>query len=451
LNSEPTTRQTRRFRTSLWVSTTYFAEGFPYCLVRLLSSVYFTDIGVREAIIGYQNWLGIPWNLKFIWAPLVDFVGSKRGWMIKIQFIISLLWCLLAFVAVSGPNGSHPSEVQIKRLDWGTLQNTFDPFTGIAYSTILLFIIGIFVVVAFLSATNDIAIDAYYLEGLHDKSEQAAYSGLRIAAYRVAVIVAKFVLVALPTWLLGFGVGALLMLAVSIFHLVYAPHFESDISRQHKPLGEAFTHFSQAWRSYFDQPRLAVMLFFMATYKIGDDIMFSMNTPFLMRELLVSKAQLSWLSGIIGTLTTILGGLIGGYYINRVGLKRAIWPITLIMNLNIWAYAWLAHVRPLATSHHGLTVIALLHGYEYFAAGLGNAALVVYLLYTCKPEYKAAHYAVGSAIMSVGATFIGGFTGRWVEHIGYFNLYVIAFVASLPSMIALLALPINHEAQAKIS
>ena len=162
-------------KTSVWCFSTYLAEGLPFAIIRILSSIFFTDIGLKERYIGYLNFLGIPWNLKFLWAPFVDIIGTKRTWMIAVQALISLL---IIGVSFSCFIAAHQAEV-----GW-----------------ILGVISVLFVVLAFLSATNDIAIDGYYMEGLTDPKEQAAYTGYRVFAYRLAVILVRSGFVALAAF-----------------------------------------------------------------------------------------------------------------------------------------------------------------------------------------------------------------------------------------------------------
>ncbi|MBA4393783.1 MAG: hypothetical protein C0407_09550, partial [Desulfobacca sp.] len=203
--------------------------------------------------------------------------------------------------------------------------------------------------------------------------------------------------------------------------------------------------FGRAFSSYFEQEKVALVIIFIIMYKIGDEILFSMGTPFLMRELGVTKGQLAWLGGILGAMGVIIGTSLGGIWIKKKGLKKAIWPLTILMNFNIWAYVWLAWSRPQADTASGLAVIAAVHTYEQMAAGLGNAVLLVYLLRTCKPEFKASHYAVGSAIMSLFSTFFGGFGGVIVENMGYLNMFIMAFGASIPAMVLMFWVPIREE------
>jgi PAT family beta-lactamase induction signal transducer AmpG len=421
-------------KTGVWCFSTYFAEGLPFAIVRLLSSILFTDIGLKERYIGYLNFLGIPWNLKFLWAPFVDLLGTKRTWMIVIQALISLLVAGVSFFCFTATHFSDAG--------W-----------------VLGFVTGLFITLSFLSATNDIAIDGYYMEGLTDPKEQAAYTGYRVFAYRLAVILVRSGFVALAAlaafrlgagdafrpWGFAFGAAALTMILATLFHIWQLPRFEKDRLERSRSLAGISRDFGRAFLTYFEQERVVLVVVFIISYKIGDEILFSMGTPFLMRELGVTKAQLSWVGGILGAIGAILGTSFGGLWIKKKGLKKAIWPLTILMNFNIWAYVWLAWVLPQAQSPWGLALIAAVHTYEQAAAGLGNAVLIVFLLRTCRPEYKASHYAVGSAIMSIFSTLFGGFGGLIVEMIGYLNMFIMAFCASIPAMLLMIWVPIKEE------
>lgn len=389
-------------------------------IVRFLSSVFFTDIGVREAYLGFLNFLGIPWNLKFLWAPLLDLFGTKRGWMIRLQGAITLATLLLAVLAGLS---------QTVRLEFFPLLIAF-----------------VFVALAFLAATNDIAIDAYYLEGLTDKADQAAYSGLRVLTYRIAVIYARSVLVAVAgfaNWFWGFGAGALTMLVFLLLHRFFLPRFE--IEKASPRWDQIRSGFIESFLVYLRQEKVALVLIFVALYKLGDEILFSMNTPFLMRELGVTKPQLAWLAGFVGSFAAIAGTMLGAWWIKKKGLARSIGPITLLMNVNILAYLILSEGHPSPATLSGIILIAAVHAYENIAAGLGTAALMVYLMRLCSPKFKAAHFAIGSAIMSLGSTFIGGFGGLLVERFGYSTLFLLGFAATIPSMILLFVIPMHEE------
>lgn len=418
----------------IWCFSTYFAEGMPYAVVRLMSSVFFTDIGMKERYIGYLNFLGIPWNLKFLWAPFLDIFGKKRTWMILLQALLTLCIACLALANALAP-----------------LQGNTAVF-GAA-------IASVFVVMAFIAATNDIAIDGYYMEGLRDPREQALYTGYRVFAYRLAMILVRSGFVGLAAfmaartagaskfvpWSFAFGAAGLTMFCITVFHALTLPQFEAPRINAKTNSAALLKKFGDAFITYSKQDRFALVVIFIVFYKIGDELLFSMGTPFLMRELGITKAQFAWIGGLLGAFGAIAGTTIGGIWIKKKGLKRSVWPLTILMNFNIWAYIWLAFDKPSASSVAGTWTIALIHCYEQMAAGLGNAVLVVFILRTCKPEFKASHYAIGSAIMSVFSTFFGGFSGIIVERIGYLNLFIGSFLVSIPSMLLLLWVPMKDD------
>jgi MFS transporter, PAT family, beta-lactamase induction signal transducer AmpG len=423
-----------RRSTTTWVSTTYFAEGLPYQMVRYLAGVYLTDVGVKELYLGFLNFLAIPWNLKFLWAPAVDLYGTKRGWLLKVESLLVVTIALMGLCAFIGPD-------MIQGAATAATSATAVAALGVRLLLVVL------VISAVLAATHDIAIDAYYMEAITDPSEQAEYTGLRVMTYRFAFIFTKSALVALAAWASwGFSfLGSALVLGLLLaFHAVYLPRIERRAAPGPR-LSEAVRRYGRAFVSYLDQPRIPLVLLFLVTYKLGDEVLISMHAPFLMRGLGVVKTDLAWMQGILGTATNIIGSLVGAWAIRRFGLRRAIWPLTLGMNLNIWAYVWLAWTRPDPHTAAGLALIAGCLAYELLAAGLGNPVLMVYAMRTCKVEFKAAHFAIATALASIVGTIFGGFGGAVVERLGYVWLFLIAFMASLPSMVCLLFLPLSDE------
>ncbi len=416
-----------------WVLTTYFAEGLPFMIVRILSGVFFTQLGVKERYLGYLNYLGLPWNIKFLWAPLVDGWGTKRGWQVALQGMLAALTglvALLAHYAATSNSGDY--------LEW---------------------IAAVFVVMAFIAATNDIAIDGYYLEAIPRREDQALLSGYRVLAYRMAMVFARSGLVALAAWAmssatvgtayhawsLAFSVGAGVLAALALSHAFVLPKVGSPAADLETQFAKARRVFVEGFVTYLAQPKVGLVLAFIVLYKMGDELLFSMVTPFMLRELKITGEQYAWIAGIVGAAGTIIGAMWGGYLIKKMGLRRAMWPLTIAMNLNIWLYVWLSVAKPDPTTVSGLSIIATIHGIEQIAAGLGSAALLVFLLTTCSQQYKATHYAVGSAIMSIPGTLVGGQAGAIVEAIGYTNLYVLSFVAAVPGMLLIPFVPIREE------
>lgn len=416
-------KKRRQLSPIVWVNSTYFAEGFPFMVVRFMSVIFFTDMGAKEAFLGYLNFLGIPWNFKFLWAPFVDIIATKRSWLITIEMLITIAILAIA-VLVSGVTPMTPEMAA------GALPHIF------------YVVVFAFIALAFLSCTHDIAIDGYYLEAITDKAEQAEYTGQRVLSYRIAIIYVKSVLILIAAkigWDYGFGVGAASMGVVTLFHFFLLPKVE--VKRAKRSAKEDLTQFGRSFVTYLEQDRVWLMLLFIVTYRLGDELLLSMSTPFLMRELAVTKVQMAWLGSFVAAGATVVGAMIGSWWIAKTGLKKAIWPLTLLMNLNMWVYIALAYYKPQAVTTNGLVTIALAHGYEMLVAGLGNAVLMVYLMRTCKPEYKAGHFAVGSALMSLGGIVLGGFSGKIVEGYGYVNLYLISFVLAAIAMPLIFFIP----------
>ena len=423
--------------TRTWVSTTYFAQGLPFMLINFLFAAYLTDIGVKEAWIGYLNYFGLAWSLKFLWAPAVDCWGTKRRWLLVVEGALVVGFGLLTLLLVDGPRTAAAANGS------GLLQAA----------------IATLAVLAVFAATHDIAIDGYYMEAITDPGEQAAYTGLRSLAFQIAKLFVRSALLALTGWIgwhWGFGVGAIALAILWIFHAIVLPRVE--IARTHRTsMPDAMRGFGRAFLSYLSQPGVPLVLALLVTYKLGDQLMFALNTTFLMREVGVSKSDLAWIGGILGSAALTSGSLASAWAIQKYGWRRTVWPLTLGMNLNIWLYVWLAWsvARAKVDPSHaapGLPVVAFVYSFEQFAGGLGASALIVFALRTCNPGFKAAHYAIATALTSLGGATLGARAGEIVEHIGYTRLFLLSFSVAIPSMLILpfaLRLPQLQEPEPK--
>jgi len=181
----------------VWAFTTYFAEGFPYTIIRTVSSVFFRDMKVSLEAIGLTSLFGLPWVLKFLWGPLIDQFSTKRQWMLSMQFMLILVFCAVAFIV---------------------------PLCRGVMIIAILFFVG-----AFLAATHDMAIDGYYMEAL-DKEGQSRFVGYRVMAYRISMMAGTGVIVTIGTmtsWRTGFFFAALLLIILFVYHLFLLPRVET--------------------------------------------------------------------------------------------------------------------------------------------------------------------------------------------------------------------------------
>lgn len=379
-----------------WVTTTYFAEGLPYSVVHQIASQFFTAMHASLESIGLVSLYGLAWNLKFAWSPLVDLLGTVRRWLIVLELLLAASIAWIAWPAHHG--------------DLGAVARAL-------------------VVVAVLAATHDIAIDGFYLQGLGQR-QQAAYAGLRVAAYRVALLVGNGVLVWLAgttSWRTCFLAAAALMAVLAGLHhlLLPRPDASADEPSGKKPAGAI--RFVDAFLSFFRQPRAALSIALVLVFRLGDAMMFSMSTP-LQRDLGMDL-RMRGLVGGIGTALGIVGTIVAAGIISRKGLRSTLVPIALVQGAALPIYAALAAVRP----GLGLVIPAVL--IEQLAAGVGTAGFSVYLMRLCAGQYKASHFAIASALMSLAATVSGSASGYLAKAMGYTWFFSLASVAAVPGIV----------------
>lgn len=467
-----------------WVTTTYFAEGFPYTIVNSAADALFTVMGMSLSNLGLTTILHLPWNLKFLWGPFVDQYETKRRWLLATEV---LLCVLLAVLTMVGDIGS--------------------PLGLIA---------AVFVVIAVLSATHDIAVDGFYLEGLDDDG-QSRYVGYRAAAYRLAMLAVNGPLLVLADrlgWRVAWLVSLATMIALTLFHAVSLPVPETRQrpiaellrrvlgprvllpvlamvagilwARHHAWWGvpsvvaETFgaipvlgamslpgwiglglllavlvvlaalgrvrrwldghdSDYARSFVVFLEQRRVGALLAFVLLFRTGESFLQKMRWPFLHRELGLSLEAYGIANGTVGMVATFAATLLGGMLIAKHGLRRWIWPFVLAQNLLNLLYAGLA-LWP-DPQQIGIEVITVVITVEHFGAGLGTAVFMVYLMRCCDPEHKAAHMALLTALMSVGFTLAGVASGALAEVMGYGPYFTMTFVATLPSMALIFVVP----------
>lgn len=397
----------RSKRALLWISSAYFGEGLPWSFLHQMGTEYLTAIGASKTQISATSWLHLAVTFKFIWSPVVDLFGRKRTWLLLTQFLLGLGMFAIATVAPS-------RNLMVFWIMVGAL--------------------------AILHATHDIACDGFYLQAL-DKQRQALFSGVRTAAFRVAMIAGSSGLVVLAgqtNWFWGFAAAGLLMVLVAALNAAVLPHPpEQPPAPAEVTGGDVDGHrpaaFWAAYRSFFAQPQAGLVLSFMLFYKLGDIMMFAMSKP-LLRDIGIDTSHRGILNGI-STVAFIVGSLLGGAVIARRGLARCLIPMTFLQNLAIPLYIALALLRPTF-----LGVIPIVMA-EQFAAGIGAAAHVVFLMQRCRAAFSASHYALATAVVSLASTFSGAISGPLNERLGHPWFFTVAFLASWPSLVLVLFVP----------
>ena len=383
-----------------WVSTTYFAEGLPYSIVHQVSAEFFTALGASLSTIGLTSLYGLAWNFKFLWSPLVDRLASPKKWVLACEVALALTVAALAWPAGLGLTG------MVARL---------------------------FVAVALVAATHDIAIDGFYMAALRPE-RQVEHVGLRIAAYRIAMVVGKGGLVALAglvSFRVCFLVAGATLAGLAALHArsLPDPPRPTLATRSEAAVGHVDeTSFARAFVTFFQKEKIGVSMAFLLTFRAGDAMLFAMNSPFL-KELGLDTALRGVVQGLGGTLASIAGALIGARLIAKATLARALLPIAALQALALLLYVALAAVRP----PPGVWIAAVVL-VEQLVAGIGTAAFAIFILGLARGRYQASHTAVATALMSVATTGAGAASGYLAEAIGFTSFFTVAFLAALPGV-----------------
>lgn len=385
-------------RTLGWVGSTYFAEGLPFSIVHKVASEFLVNAKVSAEVVGLANLAHLPWNLKFLWAPLVDRYGSAKKWLVGAQLGLGLATLFLAAFAA-----------------------TFVPWA---------FGVGI-LLVACIAATNDIAVDAYYLRRL-DKQQQGAFSGVRVGGYRIALMFGAGGIVTLgglAGFPVAFAAAGLVLAGLGVVHGASLAPDQAD----HKDRSVG-TIVKSAASSFFSQKGVVVAVVVLMTYRAGDALMFAMNAKFL--DLLgLNTATRGVINGTFGTVASIAGSLAGAAIIARAKFERAFLPITIAQSLAILLYVALAVTRP------SLPFVAAVVLVEQFVAGVGTAAFSVFIMRLCQGEQKATQFAFASSVMSLAMTGAGAGSGFLFTAVGPTVFFAIAFAASVPGVVATMLWP----------
>ena len=476
-----------------WVASPYFAEGYPYSIVHQVADVLYKELGASLQVIGLTSLFHLPWNLKFLWGPLLDAFGTKRQWLLATEVV-----CAVGIFALA---------------------------LGASFGASLTVFSLVFGLLAITSATHDIAIDGYYLEAL-DERQQSLFVGYRASAYKVAMLLVSgplLMLVGGVGWGVGLGVGGAVMLGLLAYHAIFLPRVEvadrplmamfAALKRPRILAGTLMTLGvfgglvvglrSEAWANlwgevtsrvpllgkisvggwigllllaglvallvavrrltdadrvqdagfykrafvrFLDQPGVGRILAFVVLFRVGESLLVKMRYPFL-SDLGMTVEQYGFANGTMGILASFAGTLVGGWLIARDGLRRWIWPFVLLQNvLNLafaalawWLLGWGGTGAP--TGEAGLTLLTTIISLESLGSGLGTAVFMVYLMRCCRPEFKAAHMAIVTALMSVGFTVAGVGSGFAAEAMGYTVYFGVSFLATIPGMALIFFIP----------
>lgn len=408
-----------------WIPTLYFAEGLPYVAIMTISVIMYKRMDISNTEIAlYTGWLNLPWVIKPLWSPFIDLLKTKRWWVIGMQLLLGAGFAGVAF----------------------TIPTDFFFQATLAF----------FWLMAFSSATHDIAADGYYMLAL-TSHEQALYVGIRSTFYRIATIAGQGLLLMLAgflekstesipyAWMITFYVAAGLFLAVTVYHAWALPKPSSDKPVEGGGGDSILSGFLKTFVSFFRKPQAWAALLFMLLYRFPEAQLAKMCNIFLIDSvdkggLELTTTEVGLVQGTIGIIGLTLGGILGGIAASKGGLKRWLWPMVWAISLPDLVYVYLSYAQP-----ESLWVVGGCVFVEQLGYGFGFTAYMLYLIYYSQGEHSTAHYAICTAFMALGMMLPGMMAGWLQEMMGYQNFFWWVMVCCALTFIVTALLRIDPE------
>lgn len=427
-----------------WVPTLYFTEGIPYFLVNSISVMLFAKMGVpNDQLAFFTTLLYFPWFLKGLWSPFIDIIRTKRWWIITMQALLTVL-CIILTLTLPQPDADI---INAKTTEVSTFR-----------FTLILFIIA-----AFASATHDVAADGYYMLA-HDKKSQATFVGIRSTFYRIASVFTQGVLVYIAgrietntgniplSWQVTLGITSLLMFLVTLYHTFFLPHSEDNHPHTVTRTQNIWREIVDSFATFFTKKGCGLAIAFMLLYRLSEGFLIKLCQPFLVDTRTITHRTGSFLGidyqqiiggglgmntdtvgliyGTIGVICLLLGGILGGIYISRRGLKRSLWLMAAALTLPSFVYIYLSIAQPTSEWLIGTAVCI-----EQFGYGFGFTAYMLFMMHFSEGPYKTSHYAICTAFMALSMMIPGFIAGTLEMMVGYSTFFWIANSCSITTFI----------------
>lgn len=417
--------QTQQRSPWFWIPSLYYAQGIPFVVVMTVSVILYKRLGLSNTDIAlYTSWLYLPWVIKPIWSPVVDILKTRRYWIVAMQLLIG---AGLAGVALTIPS------------------DNFFRYT-----------IAVFWLIAFSSATHDIAADGFYISALSDH-QQAWFVGIRSTFYRLAMITGQGLLVMVAgylegttgsisiAWSMTFYLLAAIFLMLFAWHRFVLPRPAADVVRQSLPLRSLFKKSLETFASFFRKEHIGRVLAFLLLYRFAEAQLVKLAAPFLLDVkaaggLELSTGAVGLAYGTVGILMLTIGGVLGGMLAARHGLRRWLWWMVAAINLPNAVYIALAYLQP-----ENLMFVNIAVGIEQFGYGFGFTAYMLYMIYVARGLHSTAHYAICTGFMSLGMMLPGMISGWLQELLGYQHFFVWILIATIPSFLVVALVPLDRE------
>lgn len=410
-----------------WVPSVYFGMGLPYIALSTVSVLIFADLKVdKELITFWTSLLVLPWSLKPLFSFVMELFGTKRQYVFITEAIMSLMFGLVCFAL------PLPSFFSIT--------------------------IALFAVLGISGSIQDIAGDGIYMQELSAK-EQSIYAGWQGGFYNLAKILANGGLVflagrlsksygVLTGWMVVIGICALIMIALSLYHMTMLP---KESKRTSVNRSEKIAELWEMISSFFTKKYIWLYLLFIFLYRLGEGLAVKIAPLFLKDTIELGGLGLSnevygLIYGTAGSIAFVLGSILSGYFVASIGLKRALFALVCIFNIPFAVYLLLAYFQPTSLLWIGTGIV-----FEYFSYGFGFVGITLFMMQQIAPgKYQMAHYAFANSLMNLSVMLPGMLSGKILHHIGgYQPFFVLVLVVTLPVILLSLRLPFAHGSEAQ--
>lgn len=408
-----------------WVPSLYFAEGLPYVIVITVATIIYKNLGLSNTeITFYTGWLYLPWVIKPFWSPFIDNFRTKRFWVVITQILMG------ALIACAGL--SIPADNFVK---WSLI---------------------FFWLIAFSSATHDIAADGIYMLALNSH-EQSFFVGIRNTFWRIAAIAGQGGLVYISgllikgnvsiktAWMIILISTGIIYFIIGIYHKFIIPKSDSDPEKSLAGAKDTIIKYLSTFIAFFKKKGFFLFLLFVLLYRLGEAQLTKLAAPFLIdsREaggLGLSNEQVGWAYGTLGMIGLVIGGILGGMAASKHGLKYWLWAMAILMNVPDLLYLYMAHYQP-----ENFILIQLFIAIEQFGYGFGFTAFTLYLIYFVQGENKTSHYAFATGIMALGMMIPGMLSGWIQEMLNYEKFFIWVIICTIPGFLILPFLKIDKN------
>ncbi len=394
-----------------WVPTLYFSEALPYVTVMNVSTVMYERMGLSNAEIAfYTSALYLPWVVKPLWSPFIDLAKNKRWWILAMELLVAV-----AMIGVAAALPTARFLVLTLAAQW---------------------------LMAFCSATHDIAADGFYMLALNPH-EQSLYVGIRSTFYRIATIAGSGLLIMLAgtletftrriarSWSITFYVLAVFFVTVTAYHFFHLPRPVRDQARQALSVCSLLQDIWLTVTSFFRKPKPVAAVLFMLFYRLPEALLVKISNLFLIKPvneggLGLSTQEVGFVQGTVGVLGLTIGGIIGGIAASRGGLKKWLWPMVWSITLPDFVYVYLSYFQSA-----DFLLINTMVFVEQFGYGFGFTAYMLFLLYYSQGERRTSHYAFCTAFMALSMMLPGAVAGELQEAVGYFRFFLVVMACCL--------------------